>query len=236
MDISEKPQFELDVKKLLLKYRYDYTRSTGYDIYHRIFKITELVGKLGLCQENINTGAQAIWDGANDFSNLGRLAKLKEKFSLLLFEIVKNWIDIANILKIPKYIDENPEFPLDTLRYVETIIVDDKEQEEESSGINVLFYIFFLIENISEFTTSCKSLCEVSVGSAQEPEMILLDNFDEEFVYELEEDEDGDEIMTAEEFYLSNLESFLMFIVLMKLIAIKSGIDFEESLSKYIRK
>ncbi len=234
MNISEKPQFEIDIKQLLLKYRTRYRSATGYDIYHRIYKMTELIGKLGICQENINVGARAIWDGANHISNLGRLGKLKEKFELIILELVKNWIEIANILKIPDYIEKTKNFPFNTLSCMETLLTDDSPtdslNDSANDNVNVLFFVYFLIENISEFAIVCKTLCELSGDTAN----LAVDLISVE-EYEISE-EGEEEHLTEEELYMSNLEVFLMFMALLKLIAVKSGIDLEESVQRVFRK
>ena len=229
MDISEKPQFEIDIKQILLKYRTRYKSATGYDIYRCIYRMTELIGKLGSCQENINAGARAIWDGANHITNLGRLAKLKEKFELTIIELVKNWIEIANILKIPDYIEREKNLPFNTLGCVETLMTEDTNSTE---SINVLFYIYFLIENISEFAIVCKTLCELSGDTAD----ISVDIVSVEEVEEHEIILEREEEFTEEEVYLSNLEFFMTFMTLLKLIAVKSGIDFEESIQRLSKK
>jgi hypothetical protein len=229
MDISEKPQFEIDIKQILLKYRTRYKSATGYDIYHRIYRMTELIGKLGSCQENINAGARAIWDGANHITNLGRLAKLKEKFELTILELVKNWVEIANILKIPDYIEKAENLPFNTLGCVETLMTEDSDSTE---SINVLFYIYFLIENISEFAIVCKTLCELSGDTAD----ISVDIVSVEEVREHEIVLEREEEFTEEEIYISNLEFFMTFMTLLKLIAVKSGIDFEASIQRLFKK
>jgi hypothetical protein len=106
------------------------------------------------------------------------------------------------------------------------------EDSDSTESINVLFYIYFLIENISEFAIVCKTLCELSGDTAD----ISVDIVSVEEVREHEIVLEREEEFTEEEIYISNLEFFMTFMTLLKLIAVKSGIDFEASIQRLFKK
>lgn len=205
--------------------------KTGIGIYKRLYKISGLVGELGLLHEEIQrSGKQSV-----SMSDLMELNQLKLGFKTTLMGLTQYWLEIAQILDLKVILSdivennkkENPE--LETEVYIVSLL--DEVNRDILETNNIGFYIFLLLETLSDF---CRSTKELSLFLSGEEVTCIPELFDsvqeeEEDIDDLDSAEDGDDL---EVFWYAE-KKFAFFLLLVKFIAIKFGIDYDTVLGEY---
>lgn len=205
--------------------------KTGIGIYKRLYKISGLVSDLGLLHEEIQlNGKQSV-----SMSDLVELNQLKLGFKTTLMGITKYWLEIAQILELKLILSdivennkkENPE--LETEVYVVSLL--DEVNRDILETNNIGFYIFLLLETLSDFCRCTKELSLVLSGEEVTCIPELFDSIHEADEVDLDNSEETEDM---EVFWYAE-KKFAFFLLLVKFIAIKFGIDYDAVLEEYFK-
>lgn len=202
---------------------------TGWEVHKNIYKITSEISKLGLLQDEISI----LGKNTTTMADLTKLSQLKQEFKACLLQITEYWIAINHIIHLEETIqiaadacknlepeEEKPDFFRFTL-------IDEISQEMAATD-NIAFYIYLLLESYSEFCIAAKNLSLLIVGDESDcfPEMCDVD----------EEVEDFADEMTDPNFFALCVRDFSFLLLLVKFIAVKFGIDYDQALKEHILK
>lgn len=205
---------------------------TGQAVYRNIYQITKEISKLGLLQEEISIAGKKTFT----IYDLTKLNHLKQDFKNCLLQITEYWLIITRIINLEEIIqvasDEfhanypTQETPPDFFKF--TIL--DEVNKEILDTDNISFYIYLLLESFSEFCIAAKNLGLIIAGEETHciPELYTSNGSNELSEYEIDEEfEDPN-------FFAICVRDFSFLLLLVKFIALKFGIDYDQSLQEYI--